>query len=114
MKKSRMKYHRSKIELIISFIQLSTYFYQAHSHTHTYTHRQTDRHTHTHIYIYIYIYILPTPVNFKLWGLSTSNLSKHVLTGCEYSLRSYTWRHNEILGIIAEIAKMCCETANEI
>ena len=23
-------------------------------------------------------------------------------------------RHNEILGIIAEIAKMCCETANEI
>ena len=24
------------------------------------------------------------------------------------------WRHNEILGIIAEIAKMCCETANKI
>ena len=39
---------------------------------------------------------------------------KHVLTGCQYSLRSYTWRHNEILGIIGEIAKMCCETANEI
>ena len=67
--------------------------------------------------------ILPTPVNFKLWGLSTSNLWKacgkvanltHVLTGCQYSLRSYTWRHNEILGIIAEIAKMCFETANEI
>ena len=54
--------------------------------------------------------ILPTPVNLKLWGLSTSNLCKacgkianhkHVLTGCQYSLRSYTWRHNEILGIIA-------------
>ena len=67
--------------------------------------------------------ILPTPVNLKLWGLNTSNLCKacekianlkHVLTGCQYSLRSYTWRHNEILGIIAEIAKMCCETANEI
>ena len=66
---------------------------------------------------------LPTPVNLKLWGLRTSNLGKacgklanlkHVLTGCQYSLRSYTWRHNEILGIIAEIAKMCCETANEI
>ena len=67
--------------------------------------------------------ILPTPVNLKLWGLSTSNLCKacgkianlkHVLTGCQYSLRSYTWRHNEILGIIAEIAKICCETVNEI
>ena len=66
---------------------------------------------------------LPTPVNLKLWGLSTSNLCKacgklanlkHILTGCQYSLRSYMWRHNEILGIIAEIAKMCCETANEI
>ena len=67
--------------------------------------------------------ILPTPVNLKLWGLCTSNLCKargkianlkHVLTECQYSLRSYTWRHNEILGIIAEIAKMCCETANKI
>ena len=67
--------------------------------------------------------ILPTPVNLKLWGLNTSNLCKacgkianlkHVLTGCQYSLRSYTWRHNEILWIIAEIAKICCETANEI
>ena len=38
--------------------------------------------------------ILPTPVNLKLWGLSTSNLCKacgklanlkHVLTGCQYS-----------------------------
>ena len=67
--------------------------------------------------------ILPTPVNLKLWELSTSNLYKacgkianlkHVLTGCQYSLRSYTWRHNEMLGIIAEIARMCCETANEI
>ena len=67
--------------------------------------------------------ILPTPANLKLWGLSSSNLCKacgkianlkHVLTGCQYSLRSYTWRHNEIVGIIVEIAKMCCETANEI
>ena len=67
--------------------------------------------------------ILLTPVNLKLWGLSTSNLCKacgkitnlkHVLTVCQYSLRSYMWRHNKILGIIAEIAKMCCETANKI
>ena len=43
--------------------------------------------------------ILPTPVNLKLRGLSTSNLCKawgkianlkHVQTGCQYSLRSYT------------------------
>ena len=67
--------------------------------------------------------ILPTPVNLKLWGLSISNLCKacgkianlkHVLTECKYSLRCYTWRQNEILGIIADIAKMCCETANKI
>ena len=67
--------------------------------------------------------ILHTPVNLKLWGLSTSNLCKacgkianlkHVLTGCQYSLRSYAWRHHEILGNIAEIAKMCFETVNEI
>ena len=58
--------------------------------------------------------ILPTPVNLKYWGLSTSNLCnacgkianlKHVPTGYQYSLRSYTWRHNEILGIIGEIVK---------
>ena len=67
--------------------------------------------------------ILPTSVNLKHWGLSKYNLCKvcgkianlkHVLTGYQYSLRSYTWRHNEILGIIAEMAKMCCETANKI
>ena len=33
---------------------------------------------------------------------------------CQYSLRSYTWRHNEILEIIAEIAEMCREPANKI
>ena len=72
--------------------------------------------------IYIYIYITYAS-EFKTMGLSTSNFCqacgkianlKHVLTGCQYSLRSYTWRRNEILGIIAEIAKMCCETSNEI
>ena len=65
--------------------------------------------------------ILPTPVNVKLWGLNTSNLCKacgrianlkQVLTGCHYFLRSYTWRHNEILGIIAK--KSIVKTAYEI
>ena len=68
-------------------------------------------------------FILPTPVNLKFGGLSTSNLCKaygkianlkHVLTGYQHFLRSYTWRHNEILGIIPKIAKMCYETANKI
>ena len=67
--------------------------------------------------------ILPTPINLKLWGLSTTNLCKacgkianlkHILTECQYSLRSYMRRHNEILEIIVEIAKMCCENANKI
>ena len=66
--------------------------------------------------------ILPTLVNLKLWGLSTTKLCKaygkianlkNVLTECQYFLRSYTWRHNEILGIIAEIAKMCRETVDK-
>ena len=49
--------------------------------------------------------VLPTPVNLLAWGLTpsdrcstcgkTANL-KHILTGCEDALRSYTWRHNEV------------------
>ena len=67
--------------------------------------------------------ILPTPVNLKLWLLSTSNLCKvcrkitnlkHILTRCQYSLRSYTWKHNEILGIIAEIGSFTTHFCNEI
>ena len=38
---------------------------------------------------------------------------KHILTGCEDTLRSYTWRHNEVLEIFAEVSKICCETANK-
>ena len=37
---------------------------------------------------------------------------KHILTGCEYALRSYTWRHNEVLEIFSEVSKTC-ETANK-
>ena len=52
--------------------------------------------------------VLPTPVNLHAWGLTTSDRCracgktaslKHILTGCEYALRSYTWRHNEVLEI---------------
>ena len=65
--------------------------------------------------------VLPTPVNLLAWGLTpsdrcstcgkTANL-KHILTGCEYALRSYTWRHNEVLEIFSEVSKTC-ETANK-
>ena len=66
--------------------------------------------------------VLPTPVNLPVWGLTTSDRCracgktaslKHILTGCEYSLRSYTWRHNEVLEIFSEVSKTCCETANK-
>ena len=66
--------------------------------------------------------VLPTPVNLHAWGLTTSDRwracgktasLKHILTGCEYALRSYTWKHNEILEIFAEVSKISCEAANK-
>ena len=36
---------------------------------------------------------------------------KNILTGFEYLLKSYTWRHNQVLLIIL---KRYCEVANEI
>ena len=66
--------------------------------------------------------VLPTPVNLHAWGLTTSDRCrargktvslKHILIGCEYTLRSYTWRHNEVLEIFSEVSKTCCETANK-
>ena len=66
--------------------------------------------------------ILPTPVNLHARGLTTSDRCracektaslKHILTGCKYDLRSYMWRHNEVLEIFAEAVKICCETANK-
>ena len=66
--------------------------------------------------------VLPTPVNIRTWGLTTSDQCrasgktaslKHILTGCEYALRSYMWRHNKILEIFAEVVKICCEITNK-
>ena len=66
--------------------------------------------------------VLPTPVNLHAWGLTTSYRCsaygktaslKHILTGFEYALRSYSGRHNEILENFAEASKICCETANK-
>ena len=71
--------------------------------------------------------VLPTPGNLHAWGLTTSDrwgacrktaILKHILTGCEYALRCYTWRHNEVLEIFFfffffEVSKTCCKTANK-
>ena len=67
--------------------------------------------------------VLPTPVNLHAWRLTTSNRCracgktvrlKHILTGCEYALRSYRWRHDEVLEIFAGAAKICFETVNKV
>ena len=66
--------------------------------------------------------VLPTPVNLHAWGLTPSDRCracgktaslKHNLIGCEYALRSYTWRHNDVQEIFAEVSKICCESANQ-
>ena len=66
--------------------------------------------------------VLPTPVHLHAWGLTTSNRCrtcektaslKQIITECEYALRSYTWRHDKVLEIFAEAAKICCETDNK-
>ena len=66
--------------------------------------------------------VLPTQVNLRTWGLTPSDRCKacgksaslkHILTGYEYALRSYTWRHNEVLEIFSEVSKTSCETANK-
>ena len=66
--------------------------------------------------------VLPTPVkDISVWALTTSDWCragwktaslKHILTGCEYALKSYTWRH-KVFEIFTEAAKICCETVNK-
>ena len=65
---------------------------------------------------------VPTPVNLHAWGLTIFDRSrvcgktaslKYILTGCEYALRSYTWRYNEVLEVFGEASKICCEAVNK-
>ena len=67
--------------------------------------------------------ILLTPINLPIGGLTTSDHCracgktaslKHIFTRCEYALRSYTLRHDEVLQIFAETAKVCCEPTNKV
>ena len=66
--------------------------------------------------------VLSTPINLHAWGLTASDRCsacgktaslKHILTGCEYALRSYTRRHNQVQEIFSKVSKTCCETANK-
>ena len=66
--------------------------------------------------------VLPTPINLRAWGLTTSDQCiacgktaslKHIRTGYEYALRTYTWKYNKVVEIFAEASKICCETANK-
>ena len=54
-------------------------------------------------------------------GLTTSDrcracgktaILKHILTGCEYALRSYTWRQNKVQEIFAEAANKALNIIN--
>ena len=51
-------------------------------------------------------------VNYDAEYVEKTASLKYILTGCEYALRSYTWRNNEVLEIFAEALK-CCEAANK-
>ena len=66
---------------------------------------------------------LPTPANHKQWGFtgddtcvkckSARGTLRHVLSSCGSSLQMYTWRHNRVLAILAEITETQCRVANE-
>ena len=67
--------------------------------------------------------LLPTPANHKQWGFtgddtcamckSARGTLRHVLSSCGSSLQMYTWRHNRVLPILAEITETQCRVANE-
>ena len=67
--------------------------------------------------------LLPTPANHKQWGFTgddTCTMSKsargtlqHILSSCGSSLQMYTWRHNRVLAILAEITETQCWVASK-
>ena len=62
--------------------------------------------------------LLPTPANHKQWGFtgddtcamckSARGTLRHVLSSFGNSLQMYTWRHNRVLAILAEITETQC------
>ena len=66
--------------------------------------------------------LLPTPVNCHRWDPSTSDSCphcesrgslEHILAGCPKSLGKYTWRHNQVLHVLADAAESYCSQANQ-
>ena len=67
--------------------------------------------------------LLPTPANHKQWSFTGDNICmmcksargtlRHVLSSCGSSLPMYTWRHNWVLAILAELIETQCRVANE-
>ena len=67
--------------------------------------------------------LLPNATNLKLWGYTDSDLClscnsdrstlRHVLSACPQSLQMYTCRHNKVLGVVIELLRAQCETANQ-
>ena len=66
--------------------------------------------------------LLPTPANHKQWGFSMDDTCascktargtlRHVLSACKSSLQMYTWRHNRVLAVVAELTASQCDAAN--
>lgn len=67
--------------------------------------------------------LLPTQANCKQWGYtrddscavckSAKGTLRHVLSACKGSLQMYTWRHNRVLAIVAEVTSTQCEAINK-
>ena len=66
--------------------------------------------------------LLPTRANHKQWGFtgddtcvckSARGTLRDVLSTCGSSLQMYTWHHNQVLAILAELNETQCRVANE-
>ena len=63
--------------------------------------------------------VLPSPVNLQRWGIvedggcRVCNKAKgsleHTLSACRGLLQAYTWRHNQVLKEMAEVARVAVE-----
>ena len=57
--------------------------------------------------------VLPSPANLVRWKVQNDDrcrcgqkgTMKHILSHCQLALRRYTWRHNEVLKVLFEVAK---------
>ena len=57
--------------------------------------------------------VLPSPVNLVRWKVQKVDkcrcgklgTMKHILSNCLLALNRYTWRHNEVLKVLTEMAK---------